>query len=475
MLSAKRAVQAVLGLALATAAGTAWAVNYTWDVTKSGIWEDGSNWIGGSGSDYPDGLDDNAYINYGTGSDPTRLPTVQTTGPITVGTLRFGQGWSADARLVLGGDLTVNQFRPGAIYGSANFLFDQNAYTMRVVGTNAAWSADECPAWGWELQDGTLRFEGSGTFSPRYGANYGDTFITDDGGDTVTILGTGNIPNFNKRLVFGPGTTHLNGNLRAFNTAGTAFEIAPGATIDGLLTANNGLYLNPLSQTLPTGIFGARVWSDPWYAGPTYTMTGALTLGELALNSVTTGPTTVFDVTAANHPLSITNGLTVSRNATLRLRSAVAAFGDVTINHPDGKIEADPAGATLTVSGNWDTDDPTQAGAWGDELSLGQSLLTFTGTGTIEFYAPDELNHQSVFHMGFLSGASYALLSDVYSTGGDLILDGALTNARLLAAAGVLDRAGFNLYGFNQIPEPASGLLLVLAGALAATRRTRRA
>jgi len=93
----------------------------------------------------------------------------------------------------------------------------------------------------------------------------------------------------------------------------------------------------------------------------------------------------------------------------------------------------------------------------GKQVYESVGLFRFAGAGTIKSGTRDTtVNGPEKWHAAdFGTGASYQLLDDVYSDGGDLTLDGQLTNSRKLVEAGVLDLNGFNLIGFNEISGPA--------------------
>ena len=477
-------IAAMVGALLA---GPAMAVDYIWskDAADS-TWENPANWIladGSAATSFPNSLDDNAYINTrgipglsydNEYCDPAWIPEVVISQEITVGILKFGDGWHSDARLTVNNNITLNQFLPGALYGSGDFQFTMGAYTMRLVNNGdspAKWDAGGANAWGWNISQSTIRFDGSGSFSPRYGAIYGDIYMTSSPANVVTLLGGArNEPQQNYPSVwdFGPGTVHMNGTLRTFGTVLTG-----GGTIDGDLAQGFGLTLSCWNQFLPSGVVGCTMWSDPWTGGGTYAMTGDLTAGLMDFRARYNNGMTI-DATSDNYDLTLLTSLRLGEKMTLLAHDATVtilagtaaddgnyAAKGLVLYGENSKIVA--GNAVFNLYGSWDS-----SAADADALDLGTSVINLFGEGTLA-----TADGQLVHALAFVSGSSYTLLSNVASDGGALLLDGKLTSFDGLLNAGVLTLGGdYALTGFTEVPEPATMTLLALGG-LALLRRRR--
>jgi hypothetical protein len=470
---------------LCVAALPAMAADYVWTGAVDSAWENPDNWVmrdGSAAGDFPRTLYDNAYINATEGNAAGHysvgwVPEVVITDELAVGILKFGEGYASDARLTINNNITLNQFIPGAIHSSTDFQFTMGAYTMRLVTNGDSpvrWDANGAAAWGWDIVQSTLHFDGSGSFIPRYGAQYGDIIMTTSPSDVMRVEGGPfNEPvqpqGMGKTWDFGPGEVFMNGTLRTFGAIANST-----GTVGGVLARGYGLTLSCWSQNLPSGVIGCAMWSDPWTGGGTYTLTGDLTVGLMDFRGMHSNGV-ALDTTSDGYELTLMTSLRLggkvtllAHDSTVTIEGGVAAddgnYGGVrglVLYGENSKIIA--GNATFDIYGSWDSS-AADAGA----LSLGTSIINMLGEGTIAL-----ADGQLVFDLGFVSGSMYTLMSDVVSDGGRLILDGEHVSVDDLLAAGVVVLGNYNLYNFvDPIPEPATMSLLAL-GAVALLKRRR--
>lgn len=502
MSSRPRLVLVALALPMLFAAQASLALTYVWSGGGTGgafgagtAWNSSANWVDTLGNPivgYPDDLTDVALINrsgtpYFSGTAQPAVVTPAT--PLTVGDVRVGQAYASSAKLTLGADLTGNKFyfENNAGIEVANF----GANTVRVQGTGAVFSAGFIAGGYMTVSNATVRFEGSGTLALPYGTNWGDLFVGDTADDIITLNGPYE-RGASKRLVFGPGAVTLTGMTGVMRDGTPAndqyvFEHDPAGTVTGPVdrpaSDTTGLRVYPGDKVIQPGNHsGIRLMTDHWTGGSTFRLDGVTTLGDLDLNHSDgrSDRKLTFDVDLDANSLTVAQNLRIGQRAELILRNATAHFDDVLIDYASSQMTA--THASISVSGNWDSraarTDPNAGNAGylvylpGDELALGTSGIAFTGIGkTIQMYAAGAGSHQTIFDIGFNETSRYTLLSDVYSSGGNILVGGNPVWIAYLTNHGILTTNGYRLIGFTEVPEPAAACLLALAGAMCLRRR----
>lgn len=503
MMRGSRPVLLVASCLVLLAARPTPAVTYVWSGGGAGgvfgagtAWDNPANWVDTAGNpvaSYPDDLTDVAWINRsGTPyHNIAAAPLVVTPAAgLTVGDIFSGQAYVSRAELNLGGDLTVNELYLECRSGGN--VATLNGHTIRVIGTGAAYRYIGLGGSTLSAAGSVIRFEGSGTIGPGYGVTYGDIFVGDDAGDTITFNGTGHLGP-DGRLVFGPGPVTLTG-VTHVNRQGTPandqylFESA--GTVSGPVNqapgADNGLRVRIGTFVLQPGNHsGIRLMSNHWTGGSMIRLDGDTTLGDLDLHHSDgrADRKITFDVDLDANDLSVAQNLRIGQRAELILRSSTAHFDDVLIDYVSSQLTA--TDAAIFVSGSWNSsaaNADARAGTTGypvylpgDELAIGTSSLTFTGIGeTIQAYAASPSAHQTIFDLGFNETSRYTLLSDLYSSGGNILVDGNPVWIAYLTNHGILDLNGYHLIGFTEVPEPAAACLLALAAATCLRRRRGR-
>jgi hypothetical protein len=494
-------IAAMVGLLL-LGGQAGYAVIYVWSGGGAGgvfgagtAWDDPNNWVDTAGNpvaSYPDDLTDVAYIN--RSGTPfysiTVSPSVTTPASgLTVGEIRSGQAYNSRAELILGGALTVNKLYLECRSGGN--VATLNGNTVTVVGTGAAYSYIGLGGSTLSAAGSVIDFQGSGSIAPGYGVTYGDIFVGNDAGDAITFSGTGHLGP-SGRLVFGPGPITLTGVThvsREGTPANNQYLFESSGTVSGPVNRaageDSGLRVRIGNFVLQPGNHaGIRLMSNHWTGGSMIRLDGDTVLGDLDLHHSAgrSDRKITFDVDLDANDLTVAQNLRIGQRAELILRSSTAHFDDVLIDYVSSQLTA--TNAEIYVSGNWDSSaalaDPLAGTAGypvylpGDELAIGTSGITFTGIGkTIRTFAADAANHQTIFDLGFYETSRYTLLSDLYSSGGNILVDGNPVWIAYLTNHGILDLNGYGLYGFVEVPEPAAAALLALLGSLAFVRRPR--
>lgn len=315
----------VIAVALACSSSGAFAANKTWS-EGGGDWSDnnwGGSWVWGSGWVYnskpADG--DSVTIDPSGGSKTvTYAGTGYTNNSLTINSLTFSNGSTADILDLTGGTLTVtNKF-----WAKTNSIVKVNTgatLTLNGTGSNASSLSNL------SILGGTLN--GSGTVGISALTFSSGTL---DGSGAVTVSGA---TTWSGGTMTGSGSTAANGGLTVSNSTVLA------RTLTGSTLTNNGTLDIQADKNL--------------------TFTGAISNAGTLTKTTTSGTTVISGGSAVNNSGSI-----LATTGTLTFAQGVSGAGSATVSN----------GATLNLDGTSALKSLTLTGTLG-----GSGVLTVSGSG----------------------------------------------------------------------------------------------